>query len=260
MEPSGGTLRVVSLVPSTTETIFALGRGHLMVGVTDYCTRPRVMPPQVERVGGTKTPDMDRIRRLRPDLVLANFEENRKEDVLALAEWTEVEVAHPRTVEEALRDIERLGALLGARKRADDLVRRIEHEIDLLHTAARAFRYAYLVWRDPWMAAGPETYISDLLSLGGGRNVIGAGAGAGRYPTLELDALARLAPDVVMLPDEPYQFGAEHVREIAALLGAEWTHRCHLVSGEDFCWHGARLLEGLPAYRRWLSKLDPGIM
>jgi ABC-type Fe3+-hydroxamate transport system substrate-binding protein len=244
--------RLVSLVPSTTETLFALGVGDRVVGVTDFCTRPDPMPGHVQRVGGTKTPDLAAIRALAPDLVLANREENRREDVAALAAWTTVEVAYPRTVPEAVADIRRLGSLVGAEARAAELATDIEGRAEAVRRAARPHRFAYLVWRRPWMAAGQDTFVDALLALGGGRNVLRPAEG--RYPVVDLADLGARRPDVVLLPDEPYPFEPRHVDEVAAAMGPAYLARCRLVSGDNYCWHGVRLLAGLADYADWLRE------
>lgn len=249
---SASAARIVSLVPSTTETLFALGVGERVVGVTDFCIRPAEMPAHVTRIGGTKTPNLAAIRALAPDLVLANQEENRREDVAALRDFTRVDVAYPRSVAEAVADIRRLGELVGAEPRALAIAADIETAAATVQRLARPYRFAYLVWRRPWMAAGPDTFVDALLALGGGRNVVLAREG--RYPQVALPDLAARAPDVVLLPDEPYPFAEGHIAEVAAGMGAAYLTRCRLVSGDNYCWHGVRLVAGLADYAAWLAE------
>ncbi len=251
---SGPFRRLVSLVPSTTETIAALGLADRLVGVTDYCERPDPMPGHVVRVGGPQNPDLARIRELEPDLVLADREENRPADLAALTRWTRVHVAAVATVAEALLEIAALGELLDRPRPARRIVDRAAQAVLAVRQAARPFRYVYLVWYDPLMAAGPDTYISDFLGLGGGENVL-AGVAASwpaRYPVIDLKDLAAWRPDYVFLPDEPFRFDDGHAAYIAAQLGTRWHGRCCLVSGANHCWPGVRLLEGLAAYLAWL--------
>lgn len=243
--------RIVSLVPSTTETLFALGIGDRVVGVTDFCIRPHDIPTLVARVGGTKTPNLPLIRDLAPDLVLANREENRREDVTALAEWTTVDLAYPRTVDEAIADLRRLGRLLGQGDGAGAIAAAIEAQVAAVRRNARPFRFVYLVWRRPWMAAGHDTYVDAFLALGGGQNVLRAEEG--RYPQVQLPTLAAREPDVVFLPDEPYPFEDRHADEVLALMGAEQAPRVIQVSGDNYCWHGVRLVEGLADYSARLA-------
>ncbi len=246
--------RLVSLVPSTTETVFALGAGHRLVGVTDYCVQPDPMPDHVARLGGPKNPNLALIRELAPDLVLASREENRAEDVAALASWTRVHLAQPRSVAEAIIELVRLGHLLDRESRATELAQSAQAAVLAVKQVARPFRFVYLVWRAPWMAAGPGTYISDFVGLGGGENVVPPATppAASRYPVVDPTQLAGWRPEVIFLPDEPYPFDYSHAAEIEAFFGAAERPELLPVRGADFCWHGVRLIEGLLAYRDWL--------
>ena len=199
------------------------------------------------RVGGTKTPDIARILDLAPDLVFANAEENRREDVEALrAAGIEVDVSLPKTVAEVPEAIRRWGEKLGTSEEADALACRVEkawRELELRKPAA-AFRYAYWIWKDPWMTVSDDTYVADLLRLGGGENVYGRERV--RYPTTSpADAIARHA-EVHIFASEPYPFSEEkHGSVVERLFGT--AARRVFVDGDDFCWHGVRTLEGIKA-------------
>jgi iron complex transport system substrate-binding protein len=242
--------RVVSLCPSITETLVAIGGRRRLVGVTRFCVRPQGLLWGLPRIGGTKDPDVARILDLAPDLVFANQEENRREDVEALrAAGVEVDVSFPRTVAEVAPAIRAWGALLGEEAEADALAARIDAGVEALKASppSGTFRYAYWIWRNPWMTVSDDTYVADLLALAGGVNVYGAERE--RYPTASpKDSLARGAT-VQIFPSEPYPFREErHAAEVAALFG-EKTRRL-FVEGDDLCWHGVRTLEGLRAARR----------
>ena len=240
--------RIVSLVPSTTELLCALGLADALVGVTVYCVEPRAVVRTKTRVGGEKDPNLETIRALAPDLVVANIEENRREDVEALrAAGLEVFLTYPRTVRESLTMIRELGAVTGAATAAQQLL----DELEPLHASVRtrlADRRAtpcfYPIWRDPWMTIGEDTYIHDLLATCGGANVFGDGR---RYPTVSLDEVAARSPDVVLLPDEPYRFRRAHLRDFDryAEMPAVRHGRIQLVDGKRFSWHGPRLAEAL---------------
>ena len=201
------------------------------------------------RVGGTKSPDLPRILDLAPDLVFANAEENRREDVEALrAAGIEVDVTLPKTVAEVPESIRQWGRRLGTSEEADALAARIEREIAALQAAPPRprFRYAYWIWKDPWMTVSDDTYVADLLRLGGGENVY-AGDGD-RYPTTQpSEALARQA-EVHVFPSEPYPFSEEKHGALSERLFGSHTRRV-FVAGDDYCWHGFRTLEGLKAVR-----------
>jgi ABC-type Fe3+-hydroxamate transport system substrate-binding protein len=239
--------RVVSLCPSITETIVAIGGRRRLVGVSRYCTRPEGMLWGLPRVGGTKNPDIARILDLKPDLVFANAEENRREDVEALrSAGIEVDVTLPKTVAEVPETIRRWGALLDTEDQADPLAHHVEREIGALEAVpGRApFRYAYWIWKDPWMTVSDDTYIADLLRLAGGVNAYGDAPA--RYPsTTPAEALAREAR-VQIFSSEPFPFTEEkHAALAARLFGSEG--RRLFVSGGNFCWHGVRTLDGLKA-------------
>lgn len=243
--------RVVSLCPSITETLVAIGGLSRLVAATRYCVRPQGLLWGLPRIGGTKDPDLPRILDLRPDLVFANEEENRLEDVEALrARGIEVDVSFPRRTADVPGAIRVWGKSLGAEREAGDLAARIEEELTALEAdpPPGTFRYAYWIWRSPWMTVSDDTYVADLLRLAGGVNVFG-NAGE-RYPTVTPEeALARGA-SVHFFPSEPYPFREEkHEAEVAALFG-ERARRL-FVAGDDLCWHGVRTLDGLKAARRF---------
>jgi iron complex transport system substrate-binding protein len=201
------------------------------------------------RVGGTKSPDIARILDLKPDLVFANAEENRREDVEALREsGIEVDISLPKRVAEVPDAVRQWGRRLESTDQAEVLAARIEMEWKSLEAdpPARRFRYAYWIWKDPWMTISDDTYVADLIRLAGGENVYGREAV--RYPTTRpAEALAR-DPEVHILPSEPYPFAEEkHGALVDQLFGKE-TRRL-FVDGDDYCWHGVRTLEGLEAAR-----------
>ncbi|HME68526.1 MAG TPA: helical backbone metal receptor [Myxococcota bacterium] len=251
--PPGEPRRIVSLVPSLTEALFVLGLGERVVGVTDWCVYPAEGVAPLPKLGGTKNPDLPAILALRPDLVIANQEENRRQDVERLrAAGIAVWVTYPRTVRDGavlLREI----ALLGATEEAiRDVVEPVEAALDAALAARGGPRQRVFcpIWRDPWMSVGPDTYAHDLLSLCGGENVFG-GRSDRRYPRVRLAEVEAAAPDVVLLPDEPYSFGPVDAAEIARLdTPASHEGRIHLIDGTWVSWYGPRIcgaLEGLCA-------------
>ncbi|HBZ69825.1 MAG TPA: ABC transporter substrate-binding protein [Deltaproteobacteria bacterium] len=251
--PEGEVRRIVSLVPSLTEALFVLGLGERVVGVTDWCVHPADAVAALPKLGGTKNPDLSAIVALRPDLVIANQEENRRRDVERVrAAGISVWVTYPRTVRDGaalLREIARLGATAEAIR---EVVEPVEAalRVALARRPGPAQRVFCPVWRDPWMSVGPDTYAHDLLLLCGGENVFGARSDR-RYPRVELSDVEQAAPDVVLLPDEPYAFGALDAAEMARLdIPAAHEGRIHLIDGTWVSWYGPRIrgaLEGLSA-------------
>lgn len=242
-------MRIVSLCPSTTETLIALGRTEALVGITKFCIHPASTVAGIEKVGGTKNPKVDRILELRPDLVFVNEEENRREDYEALADQLRVEVSFPQRADEIPEHLRWIGALVKRKEAAEVEARALEEALTALDAErSRTFRYAYLIWRRPFMAAGAPTYVDDLLGRAGGQNVF-ADEDA-RYPEVDLGRV-RPEPEVVFLPDEPFPFAAEHIPEIKALAPRS---EVRLVSGDDLCWHGVRTRHGVQWLRRFLSR------
>jgi ABC-type Fe3+-hydroxamate transport system substrate-binding protein len=247
--------RIVSLCPSITETIVALGAGDRLVGVTRWCVRPREALAGVAKIGGTKTPDVSKVTGLAPDLVFANAEENRIEDVEALrAAGIRVDVTLPRTVADVPEAIRRWGRALERQGEAERLAAAIEAVASDLagRAATRPFRYAYWIWKDPWMTVSDDTYVADLLRLSGGVNAYADASD--RYPeTTPADAAAR-GVEVHLFPDEPYPFQSDRHAALAEEIFPNARARL-FVPGDDWCWHGVRTLEGLARARELGQRL-----
>lgn len=241
--------RIVSLIPSTTETLCRLGLAEALAGVTVYCREPADVVRTKPRVGGEKDPDLAKIRALAPDLVIANVEENRREHVETLRAWgIPVWVTYPRTVADGIRMIRELGALTGTESRATAIAGALEALVAEV-AAARARRppvpVFYAIWREPWMTVGRDTYVHDMLRLCGGANVFADRPD--RYPTVTLADVAARRPAVILLPDEPFRFRRAHRADFVpyADVPAVRDGRIHLVDGKPFSWHGPRIADAL---------------
>ena len=231
--------RVVSLVPSLTEWLVVAGVGDRLVGVTNWCVEPAGVTDRLPKVRGTKNPDLAAVRALRPDLVVANAEENRRIDVERLeTAGVAVYVTSPVTVAGAVEELRALAAAVGALPRAAAIDASLRACIAPAAAGRRpgaggGRRYACAIWRDPWMWVGEGTYAADLLRLAGGVPVVAAA----RYPKLDLEEVAALRPEVVLLPSEPYPFGPADAREVVAWSGV----RAVLVDGRALTWYGPRI-------------------
>ncbi|MBQ1024618.1 helical backbone metal receptor [Micromonospora sp. C95] len=225
-------MRVVSLVPSLTEAVATTLPG-LLVGATDWCTHPADL--DVPRVGGTKYPDLDRVRALRPDLVLLNVEENRRADADALtAAGIPIRVTYPRTVDDALTELADLLRDLGSARQPRWLTQ-ARREWAALAPAPAPRRAVVPVWRRPWVVLGADTFAGDLLRRLGIANPYAEQPE--RYPRPSLPQLRDQAPELVVLPDEPYRFTRDDGPE--AFPGVP----CALVSGRHLTWYGPSLAE-----------------
>jgi iron complex transport system substrate-binding protein len=239
-------MRIVSLCPSLTELVFDLGRGDDVVGRTKFCVHPVGRVEHIESVGGTKNPKIERIVELAPDLVLLNEEENRREDADALiAAGVRCHVSFPRDLNGTARMVREIGAQLKQPVEAERIATDIERRTARVRDNARgalAVRYAYLIWRNPWMVAGGDTFVTAMLALPGGVNVFANHPE--RYPTVTPDQLAATEPDVVLLSSEPFPFRERHADELAAATGIP-QDRMQFVDGEYLSWHGSRTPDGI---------------
>lgn len=237
--------RIVSLVPSLTEALFAFGVGERVVGRTRYCTQPPRSVGRVAKVGGTKKVDVERVLDLEPDLVISVKEENTRDDIEGLkAAGVPVFVGAPETVEDAVEMLEALAERVGAPEAAA-VLEPIERTYGRLRgTAPKKARRVFVpIWKGPYMSVGSDTYVHDVLEVCGGENVCG---GSTRYPVVELEEVERLQPEVVLLPDEPYPFSAEDLPEFYALdTPAAREDRIHLVDGKLLTWYGPRMASSL---------------
>jgi ABC-type Fe3+-hydroxamate transport system substrate-binding protein len=243
--------RVVSLVPSLTEWLVVAGVGERLVGVTDWCVEPAAALEALTRVRGTKNPDLEAVRRLAPDLVVANAEENRKLDVQRLeAGGLAVFVTMPTTVAGAVGELRDLAAAVGDLPGAAGLDAALVAAVGDAYRRrpARRVRYACAVWRDPWMWVGRRTYAADLLGLAGGEPVLDDPAT--RYPRIDPAEVAALGPDLLLLPSEPYAFTRADAGEVAAGFGGA---RVELVDGRALTWYGPRIPAALAGFRDLLE-------
>jgi ABC-type Fe3+-hydroxamate transport system substrate-binding protein len=246
--------RIISLVPSITETLFALGLGERLVGVTRFCAEPSTGVAAKAKVGGQKDPDLAKIRSLQPDLVIANVEENRREDVDALeAMAIPVYTTYPRTVEQGIALVGELGSLTGTERRASAMMASLEavyRKVSRGVSGRSRHRVFCPIWRRPYMTINRDTYIHDVLRACGGENVFAASRH--RYPKISLAEVADLKPEVIIFPDEPYPFLPRHLadfRPFERFIPALATGRIHFVDGKLLSWYGPRIGESLRALR-----------
>ncbi len=249
--------RIVSLIPSITETLFSLGAGDRVVGVSRFCTEPSEGVATKARVGGQKNPRVQAIVALRPDLVIANVEENRQEHVEAMgAAGLRMFVTYPRTLEQGIQLVRDLGILTGETERAETIARECEAAVAEARraTAGRArLRVFCPIWRKPYMTINHDTYAHDVLETCGGENIFRDRPG--RYPVVTLEEVAALAPEVMLLPNEPFPFSQKHLPDFHAFpdVPAVRAGRMHFLDGKILFWYGPRIAHGLGALMRTLA-------
>ena len=274
--------RLVSLVPSITETLFSFGWGPQVVGITEYCTEPAVGVAAKTRIGGTKNPNIPQVIDLQPQLVFAVAEENRRHDIEQLAAaGIPVYVFEPRTVRDGIELLWRVADLLNCRHEVTSLIAEVEavYRETLAAVAARSrVRVFCPIWKDPYMTINADTYIHDTLWVCGGENIFGRrqrrfplGADLGqqpertsaqeaerdrRYPRVTLEEMAALQPEVILLPDEPYVFSAADMVDFIpfANVPAVRDRRMHLIDGKLVSWYGPRIGHSLRALRALLLR------
>jgi ABC-type Fe3+-hydroxamate transport system substrate-binding protein len=256
--------RIVSLVPSWTETLFALGFNSEVVGVTKFCAEPAAAVVSISKVGGTKNPDVRAIMKLEPELVIANAEENRREDIERLrARGIPVFTTYPKTVPGAVDSILRLGRALGREAEAGALAREITLSVSGIEAGLGVWSKLRLrvfcpIWKNPWMSFNGDTYAHDVLRMLGFNNVF-ASAGE-RYPTTTVEEAIELRPDIVILPDEPYEFDDDDVAELKTMLPAALARRVLIVSGRDLHWYGVHMVNGLKSLAERMARVRAAVL
>jgi ABC-type Fe3+-hydroxamate transport system substrate-binding protein len=238
--------RVISLVPSLTETVCDLGVSGRLVAVTRFCVSPADELQFVPRVGGTKNPDLEQIARHEPDLILANGEENRSEDIDWLSQRFEVYLSRPTTLPDAAKVVRDVGHRLGVEDETESLLLEIEAQLayaEVMNLDRQPIRVFYPIWKQPWIGVNRNTYVHDMLTRAGAINV--CATRESRYPVVALTELGDLAAELVLLPSSPFAFSADHRRELMNDRTFGRNVPILMVDGRNFCWHGSRTARGL---------------
>jgi ABC-type Fe3+-hydroxamate transport system substrate-binding protein len=252
-----GVIRIVSLVPSITELLFALGLAGQLAGRTTFCVHPADRVAAIAKVGGTKTVNLEKVERARPTHVIVNVDENRKEDVDAIARMgCRVVVTHPVEPADNLRLYRLLGGMFHQKERAEKICTAFCRALSDLQDAATSFpkrRVLYLIWRNPWMTVSEDTYISRTLSLAGLHTQ--GGRPDVRYPEISFDDALMTNVDRVLLSTEPFPFKQKHVDEVRARTG-RWRPPVRIIDAEMVSWYGVRAIPGLDYLKNFAAGLD----
>jgi ABC-type Fe3+-hydroxamate transport system substrate-binding protein len=240
--------RIISLVPSQTELLFDLGLGERVVGITKFCIHPSNRLKTKTKVGGTKQVRINLIRNLKPDLIIGNKEENERSQIEILMSEFPVWMSDIADLHQAINMIKSIGQLTGASRQADTLALQIKNSFSMLQQMQSRLRVAYLIWQGPYMVAGKDTFIDDMLHRCGFINVFEQE----RYPVCTALDLQRANPDVIMLSSEPYPFKQRHIDAFKTIVPAA---RVILVDGEMFSWYGSRLQLAVPYFEQLITYL-----
>jgi ABC-type Fe3+-hydroxamate transport system substrate-binding protein len=233
--------RIVSLVPSQTELLYDLGLEKEVIGITKFCVHPQKWLRKKQRIGGTKTVNLEKVAFLQPDLIVANKEENVKEQIEALAKKFPVWVSDVNNLNDAFIMMQSLGRITGNEEKAAALIQQIQTSFDHLRAPGTKLQTAYLIWKDPFMTVGSDTFIHHLMEKAGFQNVF---VDRLRYPQLSIEDLQSSNCHLLLLSSEPYPFKQKHMEELQRLLPGT---KVLLADGELFSWYGSRLLQA-PAY------------
>lgn len=235
---SGIPRRIVSLVPSQTELLYDLGLGDRVIGITKFCIYPDVWYRSKDRVGGTKNANYQKIRALKPDLIIGNKEENEKENIEQLMAIAPVWMSDISNLDEAMDMISRLGELLDKKAESNQMIERIRSNFSVFsktrNTSLIGKTVLYVIWNNPIISVGENTFIDDMLRRCGMINY----TKESRYPVFE--TTTDVDPDYVFLSSEPFPFKEKHIKEIQIIFSGS---KVILVDGELFSWYGSRLLQ-----------------
>jgi len=226
--------RIVSLVPSITEFLYDLGLKDRLVGCTKFCLHPVGLKQSITQIGGTKKVNIDRIKELGPDIIIANKEENTKEDVEKIKEVCPVWVTDIATMEDSFEMMRSLGQVFHKQEKVNLIVRNTEEVIGTSITSSHSV--VYLIWRKPYMTIGGDTYISNVMERFGFYNSFNS---RNRYPEVSIQDIHDVQPDHIFLSSEPFPFKQKHLEELQKELGID---SIHLVNGEFFSWYGTRIM------------------
>lgn len=245
---SGVPKSIISTVPSQTELLFHLSLGNSVAGVTWFCVHPKEMPDHVRKVGGTKKLNLDEIRRINPDLIIANKEENEQLQIQELAKDFPVYISDIEDMASSLGMLRDIGRLTNTFSQCEEL----SNQIETAYTSLPNFggsSVLYLIWKEPYMSAGTGTYIQFHLEQLGLENVVKEA----RYPEVSEEMISALSPEYIFLSSEPFPFKNEHIEELKTISPQS---KILLVDGEMFSWYGNRILQAADYFKNMYSQMS----
>jgi len=243
--------RIISVVPSQTELLFDLGLTNEVVGITKFCIHPNSWFKNKTRIGGTKTLNIEKIKQLNPDLIIANKEENTKEQIEELQQLFPVWTSDIRNLSDSIEMIKQVGLITNTKEKAEAIVATIQHDFDILSSIKKQPKSTlYFIWREPYMSVGENTFIHDVMKRAGFVNVLDTKE---NYPVVTFEQIKTINPQLILLSSEPYPFKEKHIEEMKRCCpNAEII----LVDGELFSWYGSRLTKSVQYLVDLLSKIN----
>ena len=242
--------RIISLVPSITELLFYLDLEESIVGITKFCIRPKDLILTKTKIGGTKNINITKIKSLNPDLIIANKEENVEAQIKTLAEEFSILLTDVDDLAGALDMIKNIGQLTNRIAKSNNLINIIENTFGQILIPTNKINTAYLIWKNPYMTVGGDTYINDMLNHCGLQNIF---SNKKRYPEVEIDEIKSLNCKLLLLSTEPYPFKQQHIEELKIELP---NTLIILVDGEMFSWYGSRLLFAADYFKALIDKIN----
>lgn len=242
LELKASPKRIISIVPSQSELLWDLGLRKELVGITKFCIHPNEMFRNVERVGGTKKLDIQKIRDLKPDLIIGNKEENEQNQIEELRREFPVWMSDIYDLSDAYEMISSIAEIVNKKKEAEILVKKIKEKFSTLDIAKfKGKKVAYFIWYDPFMVAASDTFINYMIEKLG---MINAFSFLSRYPEVNVSQIKGVAPELIFLSSEPFPFKEKHIEELFQICP---DAQIQLVDGEMFSWYGSRLVHA-PSY------------
>lgn len=242
--------RIISLVPSQTELLFDLELETETAAITKFCIHPASWFSTKVKIGGTKTVNLNKIKQLQPDLIIANKEENVKEQIETLSLDYPVWLTDVNNLSDALQMIEDIGALTGKQNKAASIIHTIKTGFKDLQKIGNPIKVAYLIWRKPYMTIGGDTFINDMLLQCGFQNIF---AHKTRYPQVNIEDLQIANCQLLLLSSEPYPFKQKHIDELSRQLP---NTKIILVDGEMFSWYGSRMLQSPKYFKQLINQIQ----
>lgn len=242
--------RIISVVPSQTEFLFDLELEKEVIGITKFCVHPEIWFKNKTRIGGTKALNIEKIKSLNPDLIIANKEENIQADIIALQALFPVYLSDITTIADAFTMMHDIGTLTNKVKEADEIVQKIHIDMASMPQIFAQKKVAYFIWKNPWMVAAQGTFIHEILKQLGATNVF---QHLNRYPEINETDIVATPADYILLSSEPYPFKDQHIEELQKLNPSA---NIQLVDGEMFSWYGSRML----ALKTYITQLHQKII